>query len=214
MAAFIHARAARGQVSLSPTATPSLVPTGWKLALNDPLVNNSRGYDWQVYNEPTTDGVCQFTSQGYQSQQFRPGHVNWCIAQGTLDFSTLAFQAQMTILQGDCGGLVFRASHKNATFYYFEVCQDGTYHLMLYSGAHRLAQPVDGSRPAGMKTGLHQQNQLLVIARENSIDLYVNNQHLFSLSESRLSVGGVALAADDYSHTTIAAFSDVKLWVP
>src|SRR5690348_14654456 len=54
-----------------------------------------------------------------------------CTAEAT-DFSNFAFEVQLKILHGDCGGMIFRADSNSGKLYFFEVCQDGRYLFSRY----------------------------------------------------------------------------------
>src|SRR5205823_12861652 len=81
-------------------------PGQGKLALIDPLNDNSKGYAWDVSNQ--TDGTCAFSGGSYHSSTPKTQFFYICTAQAT-DFSNFAIEVQMKVLQGDCGGMVFRA---------------------------------------------------------------------------------------------------------
>src|SRR5258708_20163294 len=59
------------------------------------------------------------------------GFFQPCFAQGP-SFSNFAFQVQMTILQGDEGGVIFRADPVHSKFYLFRISQSGSYDLFVY----------------------------------------------------------------------------------
>ena len=48
------------------------------------------------------------------------------------------YEVELTIVTGDCGGMLFRATASLWHYYYFRICQDGTYAFYLYT--HRWGQ--------------------------------------------------------------------------
>jgi hypothetical protein len=134
-------------------------------------------------------------------------------AANTTNFNNFAFEVQMEITRGDCGGLIFRADSNSGKLYFFYLCQDGSYHLYLYldySGNHT-KDLAGGSSPA-IKTGLGQSNVLAVVAQGNTMDLYVNKQKLASASDGTYSHGQIGLVGDSSSNPTEVVFSNAKVW--
>ena len=115
----------------------------------------------------------------------------------------------MRIIQGDCGGIIFRfQTPNNGTFYLFAVCQDGMY--ALYNSYDiTLIQPNSSS---AIHTGLNQSNLIGVVANGSTLDLYVNNQKIDSVSDGTYSHGQIALAADASNDPTEVAFNNARVW--
>ncbi len=192
------------------TATAVLNPHSLNrltLLLNDPLRDNSKGYNWDV-----NTGVCQFLAGGYLVRETQQGHFQYCIARAT-DFSNFAYQVQMTIISGDYGGLIFRADTVTGQYYYFRVGRDGSYVLARYVDnqnihAHVLTDGV--ASIAGMN--LNQANLILIVAKGSAIDLYVNNHYIASVRDNSYRHGQIAVAAEDEGNSTGVLFSDAKVW--
>ncbi len=84
------------------------------MALDDPLYNNNQGHGWDAYSLPV-DANCRFNGSGYESTlQNENGTFldisNVCNAEKT-SFSNFAFQADVIILKGECGGSMRRKSN-------------------------------------------------------------------------------------------------------
>ncbi len=178
------------------------------LALDDPLSDNSQGYVWYDYSTNSIGGACQFTGGAYHVSQSNAHYLGFCNAKST-NFSNLAFEVQMRIIQGDCGGVIFRFQEpNNGTFYHFAVCQDGMY--ALYDSYDiTLIQPNSSS---AIHTGLNQSNLIAVVANGSTLDLYVNNQKIDSVSDSAHSQGQIGVAATDVNSPTEVVFSNAKVW--
>ena len=74
------------------------------------------------------EGSCSFKDNAYHATAQQPDYLYACFA-ATPNFSNFAYQVQMTILQGDYGGIIFRANGANSKYYYFRVSKDGAYDL-------------------------------------------------------------------------------------
>src|SRR6266849_9181286 len=72
------------------------------LALSDPLSDNSKGHAWSE-DAPN----CAFTGGTYHAIAPDTRYADYCLAQDT-NFNDFALEAQMQIVKGDAGGLVFR----------------------------------------------------------------------------------------------------------
>ena len=72
--------------------------------------------------------VRAFTNGALHSTILKKSYYVPCFAKAT-DFSNFAFEAQVTIVKGDEGGLIFRADDAASKFYYFRIGRDGFYGL-------------------------------------------------------------------------------------
>ncbi len=213
--ATVQAEATTTAIAATATATALqniyIQATRGRPVLDDPLKDNSKGYDWLASS--FTGYPCEFTAGVYHVKSPTQSSGTLCLAQST-DYSNFAFQVQMTIIAGDTGGIAFRADGANTRLYLFGIQSDGTYVLDLYAGssvsqARRLAF---GSSSA-INTGLNRPNLITVVARGSSIDLYVNQQYVTGGSDSTYSHGQIGVVAYAYnSNSTEVAFSNAKVW--
>jgi hypothetical protein len=186
-------------------------PNTGSLALFDPLKDNSKGHRWDENTFDNGNAHCSFAQGSYHIIESRPNTYNDCIAESS-NFSNFAYQAEVTILKGDCGGLVFRADGANNKFYYFEVCQDGRYSLVSYSGSSG-QYVISLTTNTAINTGLGQKNVIAVVANGSLIQLFVNNNLVDSTSNSAYSQGQIGLIADNYNKgSTEVEFAKVKVW--
>ncbi len=183
------------------------------LALDDPLSDNSHGYRW---DENNTDkyGTCAFTQGAYHVNATLGGGTKFCQASNST-FSDFAYEVQMTIVTGDRGGIVFRKDNATGNRYYFSIGQDGTYALWILictaTDCH-FSGVLNSSSPA-ITTGLNQTNLVAVVAKGNTIDLYVNNQPIKSVSDSSSSQGQIGVAASDVNGPpSEVVFRDAEVW--
>jgi len=186
-------------------------PNTGTLVLFDPLSDNSQGYNW---GEGTNDtSGCQFTGGAYQVS-IAANTAQFCTAHN-LDVSNFAFEVLMTIIQGDCGGIVFRSDHAELNGYFLRVCADGRYKLFLTVNG-KVNNYVTSSRfGSAFNTGLNQSNQIAIVANGSTITLYVNRQQIDTLTDSTYSTGLIGVGAYDEKVTraTVVAFSNARVWM-
>ncbi|HXL37073.1 MAG TPA: family 16 glycoside hydrolase [Ktedonobacteraceae bacterium] len=188
------------------TYTPGL----GKLALIDPLSDNSKGYAWDTGTQ--TDGTCAFSGGSYHSSTQKTQFYYIC-STGVPDYSNFAFEVQMKILQGNCGGMVFRYDSNTGKLYFFEVCQDGSYLFSRYPDfTGNNVKDLAGGSSKAIATGLNQTNTIAVVAQGSTLSIYVNKQKIASVNDSTFTHGQIGLFADDSNHPTDVAFNNVKVW--
>jgi hypothetical protein len=166
------------------------------------------GANWDIY-DAVGGGGCAFTGNALHASIFKQHTYVPCFAQATT-FSNFAFQAQMTIVKGDSGGLVFRADDANTKFYLFRVTQDGILTLLVIKDAKTDTPLVEDTNPV-IKTG-RQTNLLTVIAQGGTIYMYVNKQFVGSTNDTTYTSGKIGIFADDTTTATDVAFSNVSVW--
>lgn len=213
LAATAQANAnATATVQTNPSSSTVLNPyppyTG-ALALNDPMRDNSQGNNWTDYANNVSE--CTFSGGAYHVLETKSPYYADCFA-GPI-FSNFAYEIHMQIIQGDCGGIIFRADARKTQFYFFRVCQDGSYALLSYvdntnANAQTLAS---GSSPA-INTGTGQTNVVAVVAQGSQLNLYVNQQSLGNVNDGSYSSGQIAVFAQSQGNTTEDAFSNARVW--
>lgn len=185
---------------------PSYLPGHGTLILSDPLDgthNQKNAQRWKAASG------CQFTGGHYQIDTSATIPLQTCAGPSLQNF---AFEVQMTIMQGDCGEIIFRANVASNTFYDFLVCQQGVFSLAKVVGNHPgiiLLQPAASS---SLNPELNQMNTLAVVTNGNSISLYANMHLLGSVQDSASSNGLLALGAVETNGHTTVAFSNARIW--
>lgn len=194
-----------------PTAYP---PAGWKLVLSDPLKSNSSGY-WHVsaHGLAGNDGICTFTGGVYQVITII-GLWHRC-DNAYYDFTDFALEVQMTIVNGDQGGIEFRRDDQTANHYFFWISSAGTYGLEIW-GNDTLSHVLSSGSSAAIHNGLNHPNTVAVVAQGNTFKLYVNNQLIDTVIDKNRSYshGRIALEAFSVSNVTEVHFSNVRVWTP
>jgi hypothetical protein len=173
-------------------------PTG-TLTLFDPLKTLS--------DKLPNSGNCSFSSGAYHITVSQKNYFQTCTSGST--FSNFAYQVDMQITSGDCGGIVFRVDGSSNKFYGFEVCQDGGYQVFNYQGNFTMLQ---SSTSSAVHTGLNQLNTLAVVANGQHMDLYINKQHITGVTDGSYSNGGFGLYAEEVNNSTDVAYNNLKIW--
>lgn len=190
--------------SVTPTTTTSdntyMQATSGQPVLNDPLSDNSSGNGWAEGTD------CVFSGGTYHVKSEQQNTFTVCSAQPT--FSNFAFQVQMTILNGDFGGLIFRTSQQDPFGYRFAFRSQlvPSYSGDLVYGNQLLATFTTA------KANLNQTYLLTAIARGNTLSLYIDKKLVMSVSDSNASVGGIGLMAGKFDNTADVAFSNAQVW--
>lgn len=181
---------------------PSYLPGHGTLVLADPL-DGTRSLAWK----PATG--CSYTHSHYQvTTSENPLHV--CLGPHFRDF---AFEVQMTIIKGDCGGIVLRADFKQNVFYNFLVCQLGVFSFAKYEGDRPGVGLLQPQRSPILNGDLHQSNTLGIYANGNTLMLYANSQRLGLIhdnasAEGKLGLDAIALS----SNPTEVIYSNARVW--
>lgn len=201
--------------TLPQTQNPYPPHTG-TLILDDPMRDNSKGYQWDT-TTIAGSGSCGFTNNAYhavQDSQF--GGITGCYPEANVPpLRNFTFQVQMTLVQGDEGGIEFRGNQSN--FYLFAIGSDGSYELDIVNDNSGVSLPstLGQASSASIHKGPGKSNLLAVVAIGNSISLYVNNQLLVTVTDGTYSSGQIGVAADESfgnSNTANVVFSDAKVW--
>jgi serine/threonine protein kinase len=214
---FLLARPNRGggvttaATSVSLAAVRDPYTHSGKLELADPLSDNRQGHSWQ--EEANTGGAaCRFTGGAYHAIQPQKGYFHACFAQST-DFSNFVYEAQLTMVAGDYGGIVFCADSANVKFYYFSIGRDRHFYFSRYvDGDPAHAQVLLKGQAPFIHTDLNQVNLLAVVVQNGAIDLYVNQQKIGSYDDSTYTHGQIGVFAGSAANSANIVFSNVKVW--
>ncbi len=194
---------AQANTTATVQAYPSYLSGNGTLVLVDPL--NQEG-EWQ--NQPHADGGnCQFTGGVYHVSQQETDYFTGCDSRET--FSNFAFEVQMNIIKGDCGGITFRISSNG--FYYFRVCENGTYEVNKYNQSNS-STTLNSTTNLAIHTGLEQQNKIAVEASGNTMTFYINEQRVDQEQDSSSTSGHIGLVGAPDNNATDVVYSNTKLW--
>ena len=186
------------------TITDGPYATG-TVGLDDALKDNTGGNQWQE------DANCSFTQNVYDVKESHQNTFVTCFAQNT-SFSNFSYRVLTTVISGDCSGIAFRGDSNTNKQYYFEVCQTGTYDLLLFDGNtdKYLIRPTSS---ATIKSGLGKINSLAITANNDTIQLYANAMLLNTIQDPTLTSGSIGVVAINHtSSSTEVGFAGAKVW--
>ncbi|HEU5227516.1 MAG TPA: protein kinase [Ktedonobacteraceae bacterium] len=201
-----------------PVTTPTPVlsaipypPYQGKLVLNDPLHDNTRGYNWDRGYTRGADGTsCTFIDNAYHVIEINKGRIYYC-TETKIPVRDFALQVDMTIISGDLGGIVFRLQGNR--YYFFRIGQDGSYFLKMYTdGATGAGLVLVQGKSKIINTGLKKPNTLAIVVRGSSFTLYINNTSIGAAQDTSYSQGSLGLVAEAETGATEVAFSNIKIW--
>ncbi|HLZ80655.1 MAG TPA: hypothetical protein VKP04_03425 [Ktedonobacteraceae bacterium] len=176
--------------------------------LNDTLGFNT-GNNWDE-DQAQGGGGCAFTGGTYHASIDTKGFYFACIAQNS-NFANFAYQVQMTILNGDAGGLLFRANSSAFHFYLLSITHDGSFDLFVSKDQNHSTDLNFGSSSA-IKKGIGQTNLVTVVVRGSSIYFYINKQYAGSVSDNSYKSGQIGVFADAHTAATAVAFKNAQVW--
>jgi len=179
--------------------------------LNDALTGPDN-YGWDNYSQGSNTS-CSFSGNAYHAKA-APGYFSPCYAKAT-NYSDFTFQAQVTIVTGHSGGIVFRADSKNDKGYRFRISTDGTYILDKFffdsQGQPQNTILTSGHTPL-IVTDANQPNLVAATAQGTSIYLYVNNKYIDHASDSTYQSGQIGVYTDSDANNVDAMFSNAQVW--
>jgi flagellar basal body-associated protein FliL len=182
-------------------------------ALNDPLnAPSSNNWDQLSASNSTQSGSCAYAGGAYESSMPTKGFFQPCYAEAPT-FNNFAYQVQMTIKQGDEGGILFRADTANSKFYLFRITQSGAYDLFVYidnQGTH--AKNLLSNSTSLFKQGLNQPNTITVVAKGSNLFFFINGQYLDSVNNTTLGTGKIGVFGESNTNSTMVAFSNAEVW--
>jgi serine/threonine protein kinase len=183
------------------------------------------GTVWPWFNAAPTFGSCGFEQGAYHAAA-HVGTFASCIASND-QYTTFAFQAQVSIQSGDAAGLIidYQPTTPYRTYDGFLFCRDtGAKYCKTgnvwfthaeHGGAGCMTSATfncDRTYPF-VKTAIGAKNTLTIIALSHAIYLYINGQSVGVVPRLSLTSGGIGVVAFEEAISTDVVFSDAKLWV-
>ncbi|HEY4386303.1 MAG TPA: serine/threonine-protein kinase [Ktedonobacteraceae bacterium] len=180
-----------------------------KLLMSDTL--SAPKTTWKDAYATTWGGTCIFEEKAYHiMQHIGPDRSYHCDAGTALQAGNFAYEVQMTVIQGTCGGIAFRYNSTTQKGYSFQVCADGSVLLQDVIGS-KIKIPFE-SISSAVHRGLNQHNIVAVAANGHTIMFYVNKKRVGSVTGTTMSKNQFAFFALDNNEPTEVAFRDVKIW--
>lgn len=120
----------------------------------------------------------------------------------------------MKIVQGNQGGLIFRANESNGTYYYFHISSTDQYALDIYNTDIYQRTLLSGVSPA-ILTG--KTNMISVVAIGSAFTLFINKQALPTVQDNQFdpgtySQGAIGVVAQTTGNFTDVSFSNLIVW--
>ena len=190
-------------------AYPAYLPGKGTLVFADPLSQES-GSQWSASSN-NSGQACQFNGGVYHVSE-QQHNVNMdCRAHGA--FSDFAFEVQLVIVQGDCGGMSIRENDQGQ-FYNLWICQNSRYTVTKYTNYSGTdAKTLRDSSSSAIHTGLGRQNKVAVEASGSILTFYVNEQQIDQEQDSSYTSGWIGLLAfTELGNVTDVAYSNARLW--
>jgi hypothetical protein len=181
--------------------------TNTKPTISDAL-NNENHSTWFINN----DGVssCSFTNGAYHIHVSPIDNYYACLS--TREYRNFVFRVQMSIIAGGFAGIIFRSTQSFYMNYQFSVADDGFYGLAVAlspQGGRALAY----GRSSALNMGPGRSNLLSVMALNNSISLFINNQLITNVNDNTYNSGVFGFDAENYHHiNTDVTFSNAQIW--
>jgi hypothetical protein len=175
------------------------------LVLNDPLHNDSNG--WDVFQ----DGSCAFNSSAYHAVASSSG-IAPCFAEAT-HFAAFSYQVTITINKGDQAGIIFCANTSNGNFYDYSINRNGSYSLRVFNGYTPNSPALAQGTSNAINTNVGKSNVIAVRIDGNAISLFINLQLITTVSDNTYSQGTIGVIAEDTKGPTDATFSNVLVWM-
>jgi hypothetical protein len=155
---------------------------------------------------------CTFKNKTYSVTITQKSSFIPCIAKNT-KLSNFVYQVRMKIIKGDAGGLIFRANATSSKAYLFNIGQDGSYSIYYYPGdAAQTTKTISSGFSDLIATGQGRENLVAVIAKKNSVDLYINKKYLTSFQDSNLTSGQIGIIANDNQNDTEVVCTQIQVW--
>jgi hypothetical protein len=167
---------------------------------------------WVMHESGSWGGTCIFKDGTYQAIEGVATRAYGCDARdGSLQVSNFIYEVQVSILNGDCGGLRFRYTRNTNAGYIFRICHDGNV-ILSCTRSNVPAVTLFGAASPAVHSNYHEKNLLAVMAKGQEIRLYVNKQPIVTIIDNTISSGAFSLDVQAATQSTTIAFSNAKIW--
>ncbi|GCE13939.1 family 16 glycoside hydrolase [Tengunoibacter tsumagoiensis] len=168
--------------------------------------------NWDTYSAQEGGG-CSFSDGAFHAAILGKGFYLSCFAQGKAlaDLTNFALEVQLNPIQGDAGGVIFRANDQTHTSYMFRLTHDGYFSLDARTDpSHGTALAYEKNPLVSFAPG--KKLTLTIIAQGSNIYLYINKQLVGSVNDTTYSTGKIGFFASDTTNPTEMAFSNLRVW--
>lgn len=210
-----HMKTSLAQTPATPTASPTpdaarlyQQVTGKTPSFSDSLQNAATS-EWDVFEKPQYG--CEIKSDGLHVHIKDTDHYTYCLSDAG-DLDDFAFQAEMKILSGAGGGMVFRHNPQLGNLYYFHVYATGAYHIYLIQD-HQMKTELGSGTIQDFSSGDGQTNQLTVIAQQDQLYFYVNQKLIDHIQDTTYVAGLLGFLSEDASTSADVVYTNAKIWI-
>ena len=153
---------------------------------------------------------CSFTHGAYHIHVAPLHNFHDCFATG--GFSNFVFRVQMTFIVGDYAGIMFRSAASSFMFYLFTITNDGLYTFSVIMG-QQSGRTLAYGRSSAINSGEGRPNLLGVMALNDTISLFVNDQFIESVNDNTFNSGTFGLFGGNFRPLkTDVAYSNAQIW--
>jgi hypothetical protein len=149
----------------------------------------------------------------YQASVTAPNQYVRCMAAAT-NFKNFAYQVAMNIT-GDAGGVIFRSVEPTGVFYRFSVTPASGEFAVILCQSDCSVNTADGTLITKGQVGVDitKSVTLTIIAKESSVNLYVNGKFIDQLTDKLGSPGAIGVYAASTGTPTTVTFTNLKVWL-
>ena len=151
---------------------------------------------------------CTFTDNAYH-MRVAPEKNGWFCMNAQNTYTNFIFQVQMTVIQGNGGGIIFR-DDTAGNFYTFLVSNKNLYFLSTFNESGKGGKILAFGRTTVAKTT----NTLAVMAQGSKIAMFVNKQYIGSVDDTFSSTGTIGFTGTKsfIRDSVDVAFSHFQIW--
>jgi len=198
--------------------TQGIIRHSYNLSLSDnrkqdftDSLKQESGSEWGSSRINATGGSCLFTEGAYHVSQTTKNPLMNCLTSRT--FSDFSFEVQLTLVQGDCGGVAFRADN-NGNHYLFSICVNGSYSIEKYNESSPV-MIILAKSSATINPNVLDSNKIAIKADGPIMKFYINEEVVAQKQDNSYISGSLGLIAHTrHNDPTEAAYSNAKLWTP
>ena len=188
--------------TIPPSVYPSYLPGRGISPYSDPL--NHPSNSWEITSN------CQFLNEMYHVRASEHEAYTICHQQAN-EFTDFAFEVQMKIVTGDCGGMVFRSEKSKYKFYRVDICSDGDMRVFLQGDSS--LNPLFYKNITDIKRDPKKTHVVAIVAQGRTLLLYIDQKSIGQIPDTTYSNGQIGLAAYERSNPTEVAYMNVRIWV-
>ena len=195
----------------SPPAPPhvplALLATATAITRSNPLVTDplskQDSHHWAV------DSTCNFHNGVYFVKFSGTSNGTYTCDSNKLSYGNVAIAMDVTLIAGNSAGILFRSSPDMNNFYEFMVSKaQFIFGKFVNNNAILIVPPI----PIGAIHGLNQVNRLLVIARGDDFQFFINGTFVGEAHDDSLSSAGYVGVSLAYDPEGEASFSNLVIY--